>query len=76
MLSDLSNSQIENLIDEWVHNSRNRQIAKSRFLDGLTYEKLSELYELSVNQVKNIIKNVKKQLPLEKEVCYVGKIEE
>ena len=62
MLADLSNTQIENLIDEWIHNSRNRDIAKSRFLDGLTYEKLSEVYELSVNQTKNIVHKTKKIL--------------
>lgn len=70
MLNDLSNTQIENLIDEWIHNSRNRQIAKSRFLDGLTYERLSEIYELSVNQTKNIVQTAKdiiiRQLPYEK----------
>ena len=70
MLNDLSNTQIENLIDEWIHNSRNRQIAKSRFLDGLTYERLSERYELSVNQTKNIVQNAKEiianKLPIEK----------
>jgi DNA-directed RNA polymerase specialized sigma24 family protein len=70
MLNDLSNTQIENLIDEWIRNSRNRQIAKSRFLDGLTYERLSEIYELSVNQTKNIVQSVKevllRHLPQEK----------
>lgn len=55
---NLSRTEIENLVTEWVHNSRNRSIAKSRFLDGLTYEKISEIYELSVNQTKNIIQKV------------------
>ena len=62
MLSDLSNKQIEELIDLWVHNSRNRDLAKSRFMDGMKYEKLSEIYDLSVNQTKNIVQSVKEVL--------------
>jgi len=62
MLSDLSNTQIEELIDEWIHNSRNRDLAKARFMDGLKYERLSEIYDLSVNQTKNIVQSVKEVL--------------
>lgn len=59
---NLSRTEIENLVTEWIHNSRNRNIAKSRFLDGLTYESISEIYDLSVNQTKNIIQKVKEIL--------------
>ncbi len=55
MLNDLSRSQIEYLIDEWVLSQRNRNILKSRFVDGLTYEKMSEKFDLSVSQIKNIV---------------------
>lgn len=53
---ELSHKQVEYIIDEWVLNQRNRDLLKSRFLDGLTYEKLSEKYDLSVSQVKNIVR--------------------
>ena len=49
---------IENAIDCYIvgkNAERNRQILKSRFIDGLTYEKLAEKYELSVSQIKWII---------------------
>lgn len=49
---------IENAIDMHIvgkNAKRNRQILKSRFIDGLTYEKLAEKYELSVSQIKWII---------------------
>ena len=62
MLADLSNTEIENLIDEWIHNRKYREVAKSRFLDGLTYEKLSEIYDLSVTQTKTIVKRTKEIL--------------
>lgn len=52
---DLSRSDIEYLIDEWIHNERNRSILKRRFLDGITYERIAEEFDLSVRQVKNIV---------------------
>ena len=56
-LSDLeyTNSQIEHLIDEHIHKKRDRDVLKSRMIDGLIYEELSEHYELSVQQVKTIV---------------------
>lgn len=52
---EYTNSQIDLLIDEHIHNHRDRKILKSRYIDGLTYEALSELYDLSVKQIRNII---------------------
>ena len=50
--------EIENLIDLWVvginHAERNRQIMKRRYIDGITFEKLGEEFELTDWQVKNI----------------------
>ena len=34
---------------------RNREIMKSRFIDGLTYEELAEKYDLSTTMIKNIV---------------------
>lgn len=52
---DLSYSQIEHLIDEWILNERDRKIIKRRLLDGICYEPLAEEFGLSVRQVKNIV---------------------
>ena len=52
---EYTNSQISELIDEHIHSDRNRQVLKSRYIDGLTYEALSEKYDLSVTQIRNII---------------------
>lgn len=57
-MMDLSRSQIEALIDEWIIGpkaARDRDILKSRLLDGLTYEELAERYDLSVRQTKTIV---------------------
>lgn len=51
-------SEIEWLIDEWVvginHAERNRKIMKRRYIDGITFEKLGEEFDLTDWQVKNI----------------------
>ena len=52
---DLSRSQIEHLIDEWVLNERDRLMLKRRLLDGICFEPLAEEFNLSVRQTKSII---------------------
>ena len=52
---EYSNSEIEKIIDEYVHNERNRAILKRRLIDGCCYEPLAEEFDLSVRQIKNII---------------------
>lgn len=55
MIPDLSRSQIEYLIDEWVFNERDRRILKRRLLDGIVYEQLAEEFGLSTQRVKAIV---------------------
>jgi len=52
---EYSNSGIILLIDEYIHSERDRAIMKRRLVDGLTYEKLAEEFELSVAQIKRIV---------------------
>lgn len=52
---DLSRSQMEYLIDEWIFSERDRKILKRRLLDGIIYEQLAEEFDLSVPQVKRIV---------------------
>ena len=51
----LSRSDISALIDEWIFSERDRGILKRRLLDGITYDRLAEEFDLSVRQVKNIV---------------------
>lgn len=53
--TEYSNSQIEYVIDEWIHSERDRQILKRRLIDGCCYEPLADEFKLSVRQVKNIV---------------------
>lgn len=63
---NLSRSEIEYLIDEWIVNvsnaERNRNLMRRRLIDGVTYEKLAEEFSLSVCQTKNIVYSMTKLL--------------
>lgn len=61
-LDDMSRTEIEFLIDEWIHKERDRQILKRRLLDGICYEPLAEEFDLSVRQVKNIVYKAENRL--------------
>ena len=52
---NLSRSEWENLIDQWVFKERDRAILKRRLLDGICYEPLAEEFDLSVPQTKTIV---------------------
>lgn len=57
-LEDVSRSQLENAIDEWIigrRAERNRKILKRRLVDGITYERLAEEFDLSTQQIKNVV---------------------
>ena len=54
-IPDLSRSEIEHLIDEWIFNERDRQVLKRRLLDGISFEKLSYEFDLSTQGVKRIV---------------------
>lgn len=54
-LEDKSRSEIEHIIDEWIFNERDRAVLKRRLLDGVTFDRLSEEFDLSVRRVKTIV---------------------
>lgn len=53
-LDGLSTNQIEELIKQWIHNRRDRELLKLKFLDGLSYEEVADAVKLSVPQTKAI----------------------
>jgi len=64
MIVDLSRTEIEYLINEWIigkNGERDRKLMKRRLIDGITYENLAEEFDLTTRQVKNICyKNMEK----------------
>ena len=52
-----SNDNISKVIDNHINGFkayRNREILKSRLIDGMTFEELAEFYDMSPRQVKKI----------------------
>lgn len=54
-LYNLSYSEWGKLIDEWIFSERDRAMLKRRLLDGITFDRLSEEFNLSIQQTKTII---------------------
>jgi len=54
-MPDVSRSELEQLINAWVLNERNRAVIHRRLIDGIRFEPLAEEFDLSVSQVKRIV---------------------
>lgn len=57
-IPDLSRSDIESLMHEWLigkNAERDRKILSRRLFDGITFEKLAEEFDLSVRCTKQIV---------------------
>ena len=52
---EYSNSQIREIIAEHVHSERDRAILCRRLIDGVTFERLAEEFDMSVSQIKRIV---------------------
>ena len=61
-MRDYTNSQMRSLIDEHIHNERDRAILKRRLCDVLTYERLAEEFDLSTQRIKAIIYKAQQKL--------------
>ena len=52
---EYTNSQIRELIQEYIHSSRDRSVLLLRLVDGLTFERIAEEMDMSPRQIKNIV---------------------
>lgn len=52
---NITNSEIDHLISEYLHSQRDREVLHLRLVDGLTYEKIADKMDMSVRQIKNIV---------------------
>ena len=59
---EYTNSQIRDLIREYIHSERDRKIVFRRLVDGVTFEKLAEEFDLSVKQTRNIVHRCENEL--------------
>lgn len=53
---EYTNSQIRDLIREHIHSERDRKILFRRLVDGITFERLAEEFQLSVRQTRTIVR--------------------
>lgn len=72
-MTDLSRSDWETLIDEWIvgkHAERDRAILRRRLLDGICFEPLAEEFDMSPRQIQNIVyrgmQKLIRHIPLDK----------
>ena len=59
---EYTNSRIRQLISEYIHSERDRQILERRLVDGITFERLAEEFDMSPRQMKNIVYKLQEQL--------------
>ena len=60
--SGLTTQQAAQLIDDRVFSERDRKILKSKYIDDLSYKKLSEVYNISVRQAKQIVSDWQEEI--------------
>jgi DNA-directed RNA polymerase specialized sigma24 family protein len=50
------------IIEEWIHSERDRGILVRRLIDGITFERLAEEFDMSVRQIKNIVYKAEQEI--------------
>ena len=61
-MMEYSNSQIREIIGEWIHSERDRRLLERRLIDGMTFERLAEEFDMSDRQVRRIVYKLQEQL--------------
>lgn len=59
---DISRTEWEHYIDEFIFNEEHRAMLKRNLLDGRTYEQIAEQFDMSTRQVARLIPRLQNQL--------------
>ncbi len=59
---EYTNSRIRELIAEYIHSQRDRAILERRLVDGITFERLADEFDMSVRQMKAIVYKLQEEL--------------
>lgn len=59
---DIPNDKLQAEIDRWIKSERNRAILKRRLIDGLTFDELSNEFNLSRSNVVKICMKEERRL--------------
>ena len=60
----LTNSEIADRISENIHSERNRQIMRMKLIDGLTYEKIAEIVQMSPRYIRSLVRQLTDSLKI------------
>ena len=52
---EYTNSEIERRISEQIHSDRDRRIMRMKLIDGLTYERIAEIVQMSPRYVRTLV---------------------
>ena len=59
---DFPASEWSHIIDEWVFNDKHREMLKDYLLNGHSYERIAEDYDMSTRQIARIIPRLEANL--------------
>ena len=59
---DISRSEWETYIDEWIFDETHREMLKRNLLDGRTYEQIAEQFDCSRDKVARLIPKLQDKL--------------
>ena len=59
---EYTNSRIREIIGEWIHSERDRRLLERRLIDGVTFERLADEFDMSDRQVRRIVYKLQEQL--------------
>ena len=59
---EYTNSRIREIIAEYIHSERDRALLSRRLIDGITFEKLAEEFDMSDRQIRRIVYKLQEEL--------------
>lgn len=59
---EYTNSEIERRIADTIHNAKYRDIMRLRLIDGLTYERIAEIADMSPRYIRHLVKRLQNSL--------------
>ena len=59
---EYTNSRIRELIAEYIHSERDRAILERRLVDGITFDRLANEFDMSPRQMKAIVYKLQVEL--------------
>lgn len=54
-LENITNTHIKEVIAEYIHSERDREILTDRYVNGYTFERIAEKQDMSTVQIKRIV---------------------